>query len=140
MLRQSFEPRCNTFILSTVSQEERNINTTIDVLNYVSEMKNIKMQKGKIEVDNNVVGSPRYKSLYSVKDVLTSLNYRENDLFKKMLHNKSTKLYLQDYIDILDRKRSIFKKNKTLLKPIPPPLPKKSKSGQSPRKRNYKPQ
>lgn len=42
MLRQSFEHGCKTYILATVPQERSNSITTIDVLNYVIEMKNIK--------------------------------------------------------------------------------------------------
>ena len=42
MLRQSFDPESKTYVLSTVSQDVYNSNTTIDVLNYITDMKKIK--------------------------------------------------------------------------------------------------
>jgi kinesin family member 2/24 len=49
MLKQSFEPDCKTYILSTISQELYNANTTVDVLNYISDMKNIKCVQKKMK-------------------------------------------------------------------------------------------
>ena len=78
MLKQSFEPDCKTYILSTISQELYNANTTVDVLNYISDMKNIKCVQKKMKPKikprpkiNSILPSPKFYRKISTSPKMT---------------------------------------------------------------------
>ena len=122
MLRHTFQPKCKTFIMSTISQDGYNANTTTDVLNYVCEMKNIKrvisrklesvknrpLSRPTAEDFFNASGSPRFKSIFSRKNQLNKLNELENNLFDEMVKNKSTQDHYDNYMNVLNDKKRIF--------------------------------
>ena len=122
MLRHTFQPKCKTFIMSTISQDSYNANITTDVLNYVCEMKNIKrvvsrklesfknrpIHRPTVNDFFNASGSPRYKSIFSNKNKLNKLNELENNLLDEMVKNKSTQEHYDNYMNVLDNKKRIF--------------------------------
>ena len=125
MLRQSFEPNSKTYILSTVSQDVYNSHTTIDVLNYITDMKKIKcVQKRQMPKiprplprplqplpsvkENYMMGSPKYNMINSHKHVLQRLSNMETNVLNKILHRKSSKDLFDNYMEILERKRKLL--------------------------------
>ena len=117
MLRQSFEPDSKTYILSTISQEIYNSHTTIDVLNYITDMKKIKcvqqkhlLKKPKLPPikENYMLGSPKYNNIKSHENLLQRLSNMENTILNKILHRKSSKDLFENYVDILEKKRNVL--------------------------------
>jgi len=125
MLRQSFEPNTKTYILSTVSQDIYNSHTTIDVLNYITDMKKIKcVQKREMPKihqpvprqlqllpsvqEEYTIGSPKYNIIKSHKHILQKLNHMETDVLNKILNRKSSKNLLDNYMEILEKKRNLL--------------------------------
>ena len=125
MLRQSFEPSSKTYILSTVSQDVYNSHTTIDVLNYITDMKKIKcVQKRQVPKiprplprplqplpsvqENYMMGSPKYNMINSQKHVLQRLSNMETNVLNKILHRKSSKNLFDNYMEILEKKRKLL--------------------------------
>jgi len=125
MLRQSFEPSSKTYILSTVSQDVYNSHTTIDVLNYITDMKKIKcVQKRQMPKiprpvpkplqplpsvqENYMLGSPKYNMINSQKHVLQRLSNMETNVLNKILHRKSSKDLFDNYMEILEKKRKLL--------------------------------
>lgn len=125
MLRQSFEPTSKTYILSTVSQDVYNSHTTIDVLNYITDMKKIKcVQKRQLQKiprplpkplqplpsvqENYMMGSPKYNMINSHKHVLQRLSNMETNVLNKILHRKSSKDLFDNYMEILEKKRKLL--------------------------------
>ena len=124
MLRQSFEPDAKTFILSTISQDLYNSNTSIDVLNYITDMKKIKcVQKRKLPKpipqkpnlqkpipinDQYMLGSPKYNNINSNKHILQRLSNMENTVLNKILNRKSSKNLFENYMEILEKKRKVL--------------------------------
>ena len=145
ILKHSFQDSCKTFILATLSQDVNHSHTTMDVLNYISEIKNIKTvgkKEGLPPINNdfmnmNVVGSPRYKFIYSNKQLFKSLLYMENQILTDMYHKKTTKDLFEDYSDIVDKKKKLLHAYGESTKPSPPLLPKPT-NGPPVRNRKYK--
>ena len=125
MLRQSFEPTSKTYILSTISQDVYNSHTTIDVLNYITDMKKIKcVQKRQVPKiprhvprplqplpsvqENYMMGSPKYNMINSQKHVLQRLSNMETNVLNKILHRKSSKNLFDNYMEILEKKRKLL--------------------------------
>ncbi len=125
MLRQSFEPTSKTYILSTVSQDVYNSHTTIDVLNYITDMKKIKcVQKRQMPKiprplprplqplpsvhENYMLGSPKYNMINSHKNTLQRLSNMETNVLNKILHRKSSKNLFDNYMEILEKKRKLL--------------------------------
>jgi len=125
MLRQSFEPTSKTYILSTVSQDVYNSHTTIDVLNYITDMKKIKcVQKRQMSKiprplprplqplpsvhENYMLGSPKYNMINSHKNILQRLSNMETNVLNKILHRKSSKDLFDNYMEILEKKRKLL--------------------------------
>ena len=97
MLKHSFDSSCKTFILATLSQEESNSGTSVDVLNYISDIKNIKTLHTKyslppVNIKNNknevILGSPRFQLLYGNKHILKNFQHMENKLLNEMIQKK----------------------------------------------------
>tara|TARA_Y100000022_G_C13259257_1_gene381705 strand:+ start:3549 stop:4829 length:1281 start_codon:yes stop_codon:yes gene_type:complete len=147
MLRHSFEQNTKTYIMATIPQEQYNSNTTIDVLNYISSVKKIKVLEtnrvmsshlrrerrkaaSPVQLANqfiDVLGSPRYQSIYANKRVLDHLNVIENDIINKIIDTKSSKYLIDDYHEILNKKKKILQRNNTEnSNPPSPENPKKS--------------
>tara|TARA_B100000424_G_C22900926_1_gene479153 strand:+ start:64 stop:1305 length:1242 start_codon:yes stop_codon:yes gene_type:complete len=132
ILKHSFQDSCKTFILATLSQDVNHWHTTSDVLNYISEIKNIKSLAKREElppinndfINMNVVGSPRYKFIYSNKQLFHSLLYMENQILTDMYHKKTTKHLFEDYSEIVDKKKKLLQAYSENVKPCPPLLPK----------------
>lgn len=132
ILKHSFQDSCKTFILATLSQDVNHWHTTSDVLNYISEIKSIKSLAKREElppinndfINMNVVGSPRYKFIYSNKQLFHSLLYMENQILTDMYHKKTTKHLFEDYSEIVDKKKKLLQAYSENVKPCPPLLPK----------------
>ena len=125
MLRQSFEPESKTYILSTVSQDIYNSNTTVDVLNYITDMKKIKcVQRRQVPKiprplprplqplpsvqEKYMMGSPKYNMINSHKHVLQRLSNMETNVLNKILNRKSSKDLFDNYMEILEKKRKLL--------------------------------
>lgn len=118
MLKHSFESNSKTYILSTLSQEFYNSNTTMDVLNYVSEMKNIK----KIIKEKNIYkkknknndyiyknpDSPNYLKFKLNNLFLKDLNLNENKILNEVINKKTSKNLIEKYRKILENKINFF--------------------------------
>ena len=141
MLKHSFEKSCKTYILATLSQDESNCGTSIDVLNYISDIKNIKSIGNKYclppikskhndnaynnenvnlhnNAHNNAQNSPRFQLLYENKEFLKNLHHRENKLLNEMIQKKSTENLFDDYSKIQQKKLKLIRKFNDKLKPI----------------------
>lgn len=116
MLRDSFSPNSCTFILCTIPQDVVHSHTTVDVLNYVGEMKNIKkecIRKNKMPLcDHFLNASPRFKHIFSHKDLFLKYQQQEIDLFQKMLQRKSSQVILDDYLSVIHKKKKILEGKK----------------------------
>lgn len=121
MLRQSFEPQSKTYILSTISQEVYNSNTTIDVLNYITDMKKIKcVQRRELPKiprplpnpvsakDKYFIGSPKFNIINSNRHILQKLNNVETTILNRILNRKSSKDLFDNYMNILEKKRKLL--------------------------------
>ena len=148
MLRHSFEKKTKTFIMATVPQDQYNSNTTIDVLNYISSVKKIKKLEYTRPITSHevvsrtspktikndfidVLGSPRFQSIYSNKRVLDHLNIIEKDIIDKIIDKKTSKFLIDDYNEILNKKKKIVDRNRLTgeiksFNPVPPKEPPKS--------------
>lgn len=124
MLRQSFEPESKTYILSTISQDLYNSHTTLDVLNYITDMKKIKcVQQRQLPKlpkpapklapinENYMLGSPKYNNIKSHQNLLQRLSNMENTILNKILNRKSSKDLFDNYVDILEKKRKVLLEN-----------------------------
>ena len=143
MLKHSFDNSCKTFILATLSQDESNCGTSVDVLNYISDIKNIKSigkynllppinsnvnvnenvnEKVHVNVNENVnenvQGSPRFQLLYKNKHFLKNLQDKENKLLNEMIQKKSTDNLFDDYSKVQQKKLKLIRKFNGKLKPI----------------------
>ena len=145
MLRHTFQPRCKTYIMSTISQDSYNSVTSSDVLNYVTDMKNIKRtvsrkmdqakkkvepKPSKIEINTNknildltippAFGSPRFQAVLTKKKKLNQINDKEEKLMKEIIKKKSTEGNYKEYINLLNDKKKIIESY--FAKPtLPPP-------------------
>ena len=142
VLRQAFNTDSKTYILSTISQERYNAGTSMDVLTYVANMKNIKKVEENILPDinmncQNVVGSPRYKFFYSNKDLISNLNSMENNIMDQIFKKKSTQYLFEDYAKIIDRKNTILQTYIHSAIPKPPSRPIDKNIKPSPRVKKY---
>lgn len=137
-LRSSFQPNCNTYILSTISQSADNIHTTNDVLKYVCDMKNIKPRDIDLpKINNNyLIESPRYKYMTMKKDMFLGLQKEETNILEKMFVEKTTKNLFNEYVDVVDKKKQLLL-NYSIDIPNPPPR-KKIKSSPRLKKLNLK--
>lgn len=121
-LRSSFEENCDTYILSTISQNINNIHTTNDVLKYVTDMKKIKPRDINLpNINNNkLIESPRYKYMTIKKDMFLGLQKKENDILQQMFTEKTTKTLFNEFVNIVDKKKQLLS-NYFVDKPVPPP-------------------
>lgn len=158
MLKESFLPNTNTYIMSTISQEVYNSKTTIDVLNYISSIKKIKKiesnrpqsshnTQGRIQCISpintykfentltNFQGSPRFQSILYNRHMLTTLHDKEQKIVDNIIEKKTSKHLINDYRNILSQKKKII--DIVYKAPIVPRPPKevKKKKGISPRER-----
>ena len=138
-LRSSFEGNCNTYILSTISQNIDNIHTTNDVLKYVTDMKKIKSRDINLpNINNNyLIESPRYKYMTIKKDMFLGLQKKENDILQQMFTEKTTKTLFNEFVNIVDKKKQLLS-NYNIDKPAPPPPRKKIKPSPRLQKLNLK--
>ena len=143
MLRHTFQPKCKTYIMSTISQDSKHSGTTSDVLNYICDMKNVKrtisrklehekkniVQKKNInnlKVDQNLLdltippsfGSPRFQSVVTKKKKLNQINDKEEKLMEEIIKKKSTEGNYKEYIKLLNDKKKIIESYF-----VKPPLP-----------------
>lgn len=110
LLRQSFDPANKTYILSAITQNPDNSLMNIDILNYVSNIKNLKIthQSKLPKIFNKCLGSPRYINLVEQKYLLDDLNEKENNLLNQMFVKQSTKNIMTKYINVIEKKKSIL--------------------------------
>ena len=130
MLRHSFDPSNKTYILATLSQDIESADTTVDVLNYVSDIKNIKTNNivTKLPVINtkascvaHAKASPRYNFLSQNKNLFKNLQEMEKKLLDEMIEKKSTKNVFEQYSSIVDKKQAIIRSYVGRLEPLLPP-------------------
>lgn len=115
MLRHSFSHASYTYILCTIPQEAVHSHTTVDVLNYVGDMKNIKkeLRRNKMPLCQHFTqGSPRFKHIFANKDLFLEYQQQEYDLFQKMLNRKSSQVILDDYLSVMNKKRDLLEGKK----------------------------
>ena len=116
MLRHSFSANSSTYILCTIPQDAVHSHTTVDVLNYVSDMKNLKkecVRQNKMPLCNHFVqGSPRFKHVFAHKDTFLKYQKQENELFEKMLQKQSSKVLLDDCLSIMHKKMKLLEVKK----------------------------
>lgn len=108
LLKTSFEPNHQTYILATVSQEKVHSVTTLDVMNYISSIKNIKTVLPKNNIRDAMMGTPRFQHLFSHQHILEKLNKKEKELLEAMVKRQSTRGLLEPYKQILDEKRRLL--------------------------------
>lgn len=127
MLKHSFEKNCRTYILATLSQDESNSGTSVDVLNYISDIKQIKSIENKYDLPpintkqekvQEIIASPRFKLLYGNKHILKNLQHMENKLLNEMIQKKSTENLFENYTHIQQKKLKLIRKFNGKLNPI----------------------
>lgn len=110
MLKQSFEPGNQTYILATISPYMSACHTSIDVLNYINSIKNIKTQLPQKSSFQQFLGSPRFNNFMEKKNVLTQLSIKEKNLLESMVQEKTTRVHMDLYLDVLDQKKKLLAK------------------------------
>jgi len=130
LLKESFTGKCNTYVLGTIAQEQKNIIDSMNTLNYMSDLKYIK----KIEIQklpeiiqksismpkltnnplpyNNIIISPNYKLLVRNKSLFDDYKKNQNIILKKIFTVRSTKKLKLEFIEIIDEQVDFFKKIK----------------------------
>jgi hypothetical protein len=140
MLRECFEKNSDTYIMANVPQEVYNCNTSIDVLNYISSVKNIKKiestrpktnhvsKKKKTDIPlPNGIESPRFLSIYKNKQELDFLNIEEEKIMRKILERRTSRSLVDEYKSVLKKKQKIIDCNNLVFtKPSGDPPPKKN--------------
>ena len=138
LLKDSFTGRCNTYILGTVSQEEKNMVDSISTLNYISDLKYIKKidnvslpkisksndkKMGESKSSNSIFSrspykfsnfSPNYRYIVRNKFKLEDINTKQKYLVDKMQRRKTTKKNKEEFLNLIDKDIAIlnsFKKN-----------------------------
>lgn len=110
ILKQSFEPSNKTYILATVSQDVMSCSTTIDVLNYIHSIKQIKSTHiAKQSHFQQFIGSPRFNNFMEKQKVFKQLSLQEKNLLESMIQEKSTRVHMESYAHILHEKRKLLK-------------------------------
>ena len=110
ILKQSFESSNKTYILATVAKDIDNCGTTLDVLNYIHSIKNIKLvnpnEKSKFK---QFLASPRMNNFMEKQNVLHHLSLKEKNLLESMIQEKTTRLHMESYMNVIKEKRKIIK-------------------------------
>jgi kinesin family protein 2/24 len=110
ILKQSFESSNKTYILATVAKDIDNCGTTLDVLNYIHSIKNIKLvnpnEKSKFK---QFLASPRMNNFMEKQNVLHHLSLKEKNLLESMIQEKTTRVHMESYMNVIKEKRKIIK-------------------------------
>ena len=140
ILKQSFESSCMTYVMGTISQNPVHVHTTLDVMNYIVDMKKIKRS---VPNGNNmilpVIGSPRFSNFLMKKDFISQIQDEETKLFDKMISKQTTKNMYEKYMDLVDKKKELLTNVQVPYNPLPPKYPRKI-TDPSPRKKHIKKQ
>ena len=128
-MKSSFDDSSKTFILSTINQDHKNLLTNIDVMNYITDIKNKYIIKITLfTIQNKSIESPRFRYLESRRSFLNELGIMESNILNKIFETKTTKFLLKDYINVIEKKQEILNdydiKDYTI--PLPPLLNKKN--------------
>lgn len=141
LLKDSFNGICNTYVLGTIAQEERNFVDSMNTLNYMSDIKYIKKIdrtklpeiKTKINYDNIVkpvkpekkyvlpsiynshVLSPNYRLIVRNKYILDNNINNQNEIIKKICKSRSSKKLKSEFLNVLDGQEQFIKKIKNHL-------------------------
>ena len=110
ILKQSFDPGNQTYILATISPYLSACSTTIDVLNYINSIKNIKTKVPQKTGFQQFLGSPRFNNFMEKKHVLKQLSLKEKNLLESMVQDKTTRVHMDLYLDVLEQKKKLFEK------------------------------
>lgn len=130
LLKDSFTGRCNTYILGTVSQEEKNKVDSISTLNYISDLKYIKKidkvslpKIGESKSTDSILNrkpnkflnySPNYRYVVRNKYKLEEINTKRKFLVDKIQKRKTTNKDKKEFLDLIDKDIAVlnsFKKN-----------------------------
>lgn len=138
LLKDSFTGRCNTYILGTVSQEEKNMVDSISTLNYISDLKYIKKidnvslpkittrntkKMNESKSTNSIYSrspykfsnfSPSYRYIVKNKFRLEEINTKQKYIINKIQRRKTTKQNKEEFLNLIDKDIAIlnsFKKN-----------------------------
>lgn len=143
LLKDSLNGKCNTYILGTIAQEQKNITDSMSTLNYMTDikhMKKIEMKKLPVIKENphilikskseDIVGnvnrqkalydnfslSPNYKFIIRNKYILEDNNKSQEIILKKIYKERSTKQLKSDLLDIMDKQIDFINKIKDNIK------------------------
>lgn len=130
LLKDSFVGKCNTYVLGTVSQEEKNMVDSISTLNYISDLKYMKkvdkVNLPKVKNSNKMVESkstnsiysrspykfsnysPNYRFMVKNKFKLDEIKTKQKYLIDKMQRRKTTKQNKDAFISLIDKNISIL--------------------------------
>lgn len=112
ILKSSFHKHSNTYILATLSPEKENIKDSINILNYVSDIKKIKRRNNNMELSpiknvpkfkNKLHLSPKYKYLLNNKGKINKIESDKNRLINLIVKKKTTKNDKIKLCKIIDR-------------------------------------
>lgn len=126
VLKDSFDSKNKTYVLSTITQEVRNSQVNLDVLNYISNIKKIKIgdiQTNLPYINFNMQCSPRFKYIKYKKSLLNTFNEHENLLLNEMFEKNTTSNLFEKYVEIIDKKKKLLEAYKSLPPIIPEPPP-----------------
>lgn len=110
ILKQSFDATNKTYILATIAKDTDNCGTTLDVLNYIHSIKNIKITKPNPKSKfKEFLGSPRFNNFMEKQNVLSQLSLQEKNLLETMIQEKTTRFHMESYMNVIREKRKIIK-------------------------------
>ena len=139
VLKDSFDPKNKTFVMSTISQEIRNSQINLDVLNYICNIKKIKfrdIQSNLPYINFNMQSSPRIKYLKFKKSILNTFVEQENVFLNEMFEKNTTANLFEKYVEIIDKKKKLLEAYKPSQSLIPKPPPRMTPKERSAKLKN----
>jgi hypothetical protein len=139
VLKDSFDPKNKTFVMSTISQEIRNSQINLDVLNYICNIKKIKfsdIQSNLPYINFNMQSSPRIKYLKFKKSILNTFVEQENVILNEMFEKNTTANLFEKYVEIIDKKKKLLDAYKPTQNLIPKPPPRMTPKERSAKLKN----
>tara|TARA_Y200000002_G_scaffold379413_1_gene388636 strand:- start:934 stop:2181 length:1248 start_codon:yes stop_codon:yes gene_type:complete len=139
VLKDSFDPKNKTYVMSTVTQEIRNSQINLDVLNYICNIKKIKIsdiQSNLPYINFNMQSSPRIKYLKFKKSLLNTFVEQENVILNEMFEKNTTANLFEKYVEIIDKKKKLLEAYKPTQNLIPKPPPRMTAKERSAKLKN----
>ncbi len=139
VLKDSFDPKNKTFVMSTITQEIRNSQINLDVLNYICNIKKIKFsdtQSNLPYINFNMQSSPRIKYLKFKKSILNTFMQQEDMILNEMFEKNTTTNLFEKYVEIIDKKKKLLDAYKPTQNLIPKPPPRMTAKERSAKLKN----